>query len=205
MEYKELIRKVHPDLNPNLVDATQKAQLVNQNKNNPFQLRNFAIEWGFIEKPIGYRSTTTNNNTFYIFKVGDMITFRMGNTRKTGFIYKIQSNDYFVFDFDTGKCFKTSAPRGQEPFKFERTLGQMDFRYYYDKYIQYAETNEPIVPNMNYQNRNLFVVIYGKGHTHKYPLIKTTAKMVFYQDVDGKTRRSNLSKVFKIYKKRDNL
>jgi len=46
--YKDLMKSVHPDLHPELLDATYKAQIVNSNKDNPLALRRLGIEWGFI-------------------------------------------------------------------------------------------------------------------------------------------------------------
>jgi len=204
MEYKELIRKVHPDLNPDLPNATQMAQLVNQNKNNPFKLKDFAIQWGFVEKPKGY--TAPNNQSSYVFVVGDMIWFNVNGERKSGFIYKIDGNSsfntYYVYDFRSNKCLKTNAQKGKEPFKFDRKLGQMDFRYYFDKYIMYREVDGSLYPNRNYSNDGLYVSFLHKGGSFRFSVVKTTAKMVFYMDIDGSIKRSNLSKVFKIFVKR---
>lgn len=43
------MRKVHPDLNPTMKDATRRSQMVNGMKNNPDGLRRLAITWGYIQ------------------------------------------------------------------------------------------------------------------------------------------------------------
>lgn len=58
--YKDLIRKVHPDLHPNMPNATVRTQQVNAVKNNPVALRNLAIQWGYL-KPI---NVNRNHNPF---------------------------------------------------------------------------------------------------------------------------------------------
>ena len=61
--YKDLMRCVHPDLHPNMVDATAKAQQVNAVKNNAQALRMLAISWGFI-KPALNDMARMNQRTF---------------------------------------------------------------------------------------------------------------------------------------------
>lgn len=49
MNYKDLIKKVHPDLNPGIADAGVKVSQIMANKNNPSELMRLAIQWGLIE------------------------------------------------------------------------------------------------------------------------------------------------------------
>lgn len=63
--YRDLMRCVHPDLNPNMLNATARAQQVNAVKNNAQALRMLAISWGFIKPALsdmaGMRNRTFTN------------------------------------------------------------------------------------------------------------------------------------------------
>jgi len=48
--YRFLVRKVHPDLNPNVFNATKKTQELNLVKGDIFSLINLGIKWGFFIK-----------------------------------------------------------------------------------------------------------------------------------------------------------
>jgi hypothetical protein len=92
--YKDLIRMVHPDLHPELNGATEKAQRVNLNKNNPSMLRILGIEWGFIiptsedyRRVLNDRTTRTapqrvytrpQPSPFVVFSVEDGVQFKSG-------------------------------------------------------------------------------------------------------------------------------
>lgn len=87
--YKDLMKAVHPDLHPEIKDATKKAQLVNVNKDNPVALRKLGIEWGFIiptteeHKRIVEKQKTKRVNTFFVrpivtLSVKDLVVFMTG-------------------------------------------------------------------------------------------------------------------------------
>lgn len=64
MNYKELIRLVHPDLNPNVQDAGMKISQIMTNKNNPSELMRLAISWGLI-KGSSNTNNTQSNSSYY--------------------------------------------------------------------------------------------------------------------------------------------
>lgn len=49
--YKDLMKRVHPDLHPTMPNATAKAQMVNQYKTNSHELKRLAVMWGFLVEP----------------------------------------------------------------------------------------------------------------------------------------------------------
>lgn len=59
MTYREIVKLVHPDLNPTIENAHQKMCEVNKNKDNPTMLHNLAIRWGLME---GIESPTQENS-----------------------------------------------------------------------------------------------------------------------------------------------
>jgi hypothetical protein len=61
--YRDLMRKVHPDLNPTMVDATRKSQMVNAVKNDLSALTRLARAWGFIKGNV-QEQTTQHTHTY---------------------------------------------------------------------------------------------------------------------------------------------
>lgn len=57
--YKDLMKRVHPDLHPTMPNATAKAQAVNAAKGNIQMLKTLAITWGFLQG-----QTVTPRNPF---------------------------------------------------------------------------------------------------------------------------------------------
>lgn len=64
--YKDLMRSVHPDLHPQMKDATARAQRVNAVRSNPSALRQLAISWGFVQPTFAdtNRTFTREQQTF---------------------------------------------------------------------------------------------------------------------------------------------
>ncbi len=63
MNYKELIKMVHPDLNPNVKDPGVKISQIMSNKNNPSELMRLAISWGLIKSSSNESYTKSNQGT----------------------------------------------------------------------------------------------------------------------------------------------
>ncbi len=75
--YRDLMKLVHPDIHPEMKDATEKAQLVNGSKNNVFGLRTLAIKWGYIKPSFeDVKSQTTHTYTY----TRPRPEYRYGNT-----------------------------------------------------------------------------------------------------------------------------
>ena len=58
ISYKEIVRKVHPDLNPHIEDSGAKMAEIQKHKNNPSILFQLAVKWGIVS---GGSNHTTNN------------------------------------------------------------------------------------------------------------------------------------------------
>jgi len=69
MNYKELIRLVHPDLNPTVKDPGVKISQIMSNKNNPSELMRLAIQWGLIKGSSDKSDSTKSKSSI------DWITF----------------------------------------------------------------------------------------------------------------------------------
>jgi hypothetical protein len=105
MNYKELIRLVHPDLNPNVVDAGVKISQFMTNKNNPHELMRLAINWGLIKSNDTYSKPKPNSNQFdwvifsYInkrhFTPGMKVRFASSNGEQEAWFIKAGKNKTF--------------------------------------------------------------------------------------------------------------
>lgn len=63
--YKEIVRKVHPDLNPHVEDAGAKMAEIQKHKNSPSVLFSLAAKWGLVD---GGSSHSHNDNVWSSFR-----------------------------------------------------------------------------------------------------------------------------------------
>lgn len=83
--FAEIVRKIHPDLNPEIQDPGGKMVMAKRHRDNPEFLFRLAVRWGLIEGPTEdprqERARTTNfsgdtEGNVHYFRAGDMVTFR---------------------------------------------------------------------------------------------------------------------------------
>lgn len=85
ISYKEIVRKVHPDLNPHIQDAGAKMAEIQRNKNNPSALFSLAVRWGLVEGHTSSNfsgfgtSSTTNHRTRDTYWTTDFSADSSGN------------------------------------------------------------------------------------------------------------------------------
>jgi hypothetical protein len=102
--YKDIIKLVHPDINPQLKDATLKTQMVTALKGRPDELRFLAIRWGFIQATSQDKIDMANkSNNFNPFRAQTNNTFNR-STRP--------NYEQHVFDLYNGVIFRTSKYAG---------------------------------------------------------------------------------------------
>jgi hypothetical protein len=98
--YIMLIKRVHPDRNPNVPDAVRKTQEVNSVKNNLNALIRLAIRWGFMKgTPPPERTRTRTRETQYWETITDLrfatyVIFKTGSYKvlgKTGVVILVQN------------------------------------------------------------------------------------------------------------------
>lgn len=124
MNYKDLIRKVHPDLNPNVHDAGAKISMIMENKHDPVELMALAISWGLVPNP----GTKTFVERWIIFNFvfhgenftkGTKIRFSDvdGKYHEAWYVYKTRGTVYFTnkVGIFTVKC------------SLEKLSGKMEF------------------------------------------------------------------------------
>jgi len=126
--YRELVKKVHPDLNGGSLDSTRKMQEVNKFRNNPDILLDLARQWGL------NLDGTFNAGTFdskaraeevYEAVVGAIVredflwrgsTFRVRgvivDARRIRKGYRTGQMSYTIYDFETRMLWVKKCPEG---------------------------------------------------------------------------------------------
>lgn len=60
ISFKEIVKLVHPDHNPNIVDAGAKMALVVANRCNEVMLHNLGVQWGVIKATTAHQTQKTH-------------------------------------------------------------------------------------------------------------------------------------------------
>jgi len=60
ISFKEIVKLVHPDHNPNIVDAGTKMRLVIANRRNETMLHSLGVQWGVIKVAVTPQSPRTH-------------------------------------------------------------------------------------------------------------------------------------------------
>jgi len=63
ISFKEIVKLVHPDHNPGMVDAGAKMALVVANRKNETMLHNLGVQWGVIKVAVTPQSPRTHTRT----------------------------------------------------------------------------------------------------------------------------------------------
>jgi hypothetical protein len=78
--FKDIVKKIHPDLNPNIKNASEKMNDILLYKNNPRKLYHLAVKWGLLSHtkpfkkfewvwtPDKNREIQVNDNIFHLKK-----------------------------------------------------------------------------------------------------------------------------------------
>jgi len=63
ISFKEIVKLVHPDHNPDIVDAGTKMRLVIANRRNETMLHSLGVQWGVIKVATTRQAPRTHTNT----------------------------------------------------------------------------------------------------------------------------------------------
>lgn len=225
MNYKELIKMVHPDLNPNVVDAGVKVSEIMKNKNNPSELMRLAIQWGLINSSsnTNYNTQKTSNQNDYlwlrfnyvkhcsIFKSGMKIRFK--DTRGTHEGWFIKATKKLVY-FTNGKgifTINSSLENLNEKFEICRSrIGDLytwEIKKWKNAIIEIRKNSSKkslnkvtfdslgLEPNKYYYGA--YIVTYRE---QEYELIKTNTLCAFI-NYNGEEKRILLKSITKIRKR----
>jgi hypothetical protein len=211
--YKDLIKSVHPDIHPDMPDATEKAKIVNGFKNNPLALKRIAIEWGYITGSIGDLRTIRNCFIHPPRRYGWVTTFSMMDTvcvnrgnykdmRGTIVDKKIVtrngvwcSESYILFMHGLKKLLKVNFRReGANSLFFNKVTTNddehMEAIRVWNKHLTETVTTIKtfnLTPNRHYIRGTVVLLVRIGGRTYRCNVIRTTNKCVVV-DFFGKER-----------------
>lgn len=119
--FRELVKMIHPDLNPEVIDPGTKMATAKRHRDNPSILFDFAVRWGLIKgngatgNNTGKHTHTTytTNDNDLIFTCGNEVVFRSRRANVNATIVDIvkgkgrRSHQYKIFMVDafTGKIY----------------------------------------------------------------------------------------------------
>lgn len=218
MNYKELIRLVHPDLNPNVKDAGVKVSEIMKNKHNPSELMRLAIQWGLIEGKTNSNYTTQNTydnlwlrfnyvKHYSAFKSGMKIRFKdTRGTHEGWFIKATKKNVYFT---DGKGIFTINSSLENLDNKFEicksrvGDLSRWAIKEWKNQITNLKSTAKSSKRKVTFEdlgissytryNGRFIVTYYGK----EYELIRTNRNCAFI-NYNGEEKRIQLKSITKI-------
>jgi hypothetical protein len=222
MNYKELIKMVHPDLNPNIKDAGVKVTEIMKNKNDPSELMRLAIQWGLIKgeqkTQHTYRQKKSDNlwakfdfaKHSTIFKSGMRARFKDNRgIHEVWFIKSYKSTVYFT---NGSGIFTINRSLQDLDGKFEilrsriNDLYRWEIKYWKDELKKIRKSTPKnsskvtfeslgIEPHKYYMGK--FIVTY-RGV--EYELFRTNARCAFI-NYNGEEKRILLKSITKIRRK----
>lgn len=187
LNYKDLIKKVHPDLNPNVADAGVKISQIMANKNNPSELMRLAIHWGLIRGESTYQKPKEKSFSWVKFCAFNKKQFKSGmkvkfNSEKGEHIaWFIKSGRGRVFFTDKKGVFTINKSLNDLFYKFD-ICRERDNDLSYSEVLEWSE----IVKNL------------GKKSTTKTTTESNHKKM--FDDLDIEPNRSYYGDRYMKYK-----
>lgn len=195
--YRELVKLIHPDLNPDISDPGGKMRLITIHKNDPARLFQFAVNWGLITPnySFSHQEQKTNNGSHgqaSWFTVGDVIVYKQD---KRGVIVDISvhGNHYKILFADIVErkilyfFHKDGIDRENKKVGKCNQVGWMQARKLYNKYLDKVrkkqreeETRSTLRPNRFYWDQDVWIL--SKTHKWYVRVTRTTRKRVYYWD-----------------------
>jgi hypothetical protein len=96
--FKELVKKIHPDLNPNIDNPGQKMAEIVAHKNNPTQLMNLAIKWGFVKRNFNNNNWKLFINTIHHIDSFQLIKFKTSSGWKKAYFVSYINRKIYLTD-----------------------------------------------------------------------------------------------------------
>ncbi|KXB08922.1 hypothetical protein AKJ59_00195 [candidate division MSBL1 archaeon SCGC-AAA385M02] len=108
MNFREAVKRVHPDINPDMVDAGDKMRVLTTHKNEPRKIYMWMRKWGLV----GITNSEKQEPLYNWFKVNTLTANSMYNgaaivRHKNGTFYKVykttKKRAYFMGNSDGRK------------------------------------------------------------------------------------------------------
>lgn len=219
MTYKELVRLVHPDLNPNITDSGTKISEIMSNKNNPTELMRLAIQWGFIKSENTNTNTNTNTNSSWVFyncnihgekfKTGLFVRFKDSNGYNECWVVKTYKNSVYLTNrkgiFTINKPLKDLDGKIEISTASYKHLNSALLRFWVTEVRNLRKGNKQsaeitfeslgLIPNSDYFKKGYYV----KYRRNTYELLRTNGSCVFI-NFFGEERKIYLKSISKIFR-----
>ncbi len=183
ISYPELIKMVHPDINPNVQDVGDKIATIKRHRDNPDFLYKLAVKWGFFPE--------TKGTKIFTFKVGNVVSYIMDGIKRRAVIIDIQNfpiNRYkvVIVDIVSRTVFEkffdninVSEYGGIEVIGKANETSRLKADFLYVVYKKKQEKiNQILFPNRNYRFVDKWVYCTTLGR--RIRVLRTTAKRVYY-------------------------
>lgn len=222
INYKDLIKKVHPDLNPGVKDAGVKISQIMANKHNSSELMRLAISWGLIKgetpkpKDNPYDWAIFSHFNHKHFKPGMKVKFTTNNGETYAWFVKSGRGRVFFTDkkgvFTINKSLKDMYNRfyilrkRHEDLSYSEKIEWSEIVKNLGKKTPTKNTSSNPSSNVNHDdlfskldlepNRDYYGDRYMKYKGKYYKLWRTNDKCAFIV-VDGTTKKVQLKSLEK--------
>ncbi len=175
MTFKEIVKMIHPDLNPNMPDVGSKMADVVKYKHNPTQLFHLAIKWGLVQG--------RKINTLF-FQVGNVVKYET-DKRAIIIVKEGNSSGNWIYLVDIVKrsvlkiFIKNTNVSKYQNIEVIGKAKDKDIgiaRSIYDNY----KKQTILRPNKRYHNGML--TVWAKTLRKYITVSRTTSKRVYYWD-----------------------
>lgn len=213
MSFTDLVKMIHPDLNPGITDAGGKMAEAVRWKTNEAMLFRLAVRWNLVPGQEAPRTEATRETPRPDFTASETVVIVVGDVirmtyRGRPLYITLVSNEYNRRGILTWMGVANNQPfrlRGViNPMYFHRKatpeerleaearvhLFEANKKAYKDAREQFREqkaerVRQDLEPNRNYQGQNRRVRVHGRSVT----VTRTTAKRVYYWDEYTQTER----------------
>lgn len=195
--YKELIKKVHPDVS-SIPNATRICQEVNNNKDNPEYLK-------FIAKKYNIKVSFSESNIIVEFKEGTVVVIKHHEKYLgyMGTICKIKNTkhdykEYYLLT-NTEKILKIKAFDPKNVFEFKTVKTTNELRLIKERFDEIKSFKNMdgitltkfkdlgLTPNTDYRNSSVFCYFKNGKRYGWFRILKTTSKTIKFRNHKNKS------------------
>lgn len=207
MTFTQLVKLIHPDVNPNVQNAGDKMREAIKNRSNVSELYKLALNWGLVEPP--KRQTVSSDvwsTTTDLISINDMVEFyhpQYGNSRGVVVDIKHRNSIYQIYIVTEKGILVAERNTLSTVGDFKRKYRANDelVRHAHDFYnhnrpspvVNRRNNTFSLEKNTNYNGQNIWVRVNGVLKR----VIRTTENFVVYFDqIQNKERRKSLKSVY---------
>lgn len=225
--FTELVKMIHPDVNPHITNPGEKMSQVTSNRNNPSKLFELAVTWGLVTPSKNYSFSRSEEKKVYWFEVGNVVVY---SKNKRAVITDIQNGKgkrkgqlkVHIVDIERGRVLYFFIPR--KDFKlsgievigkssdYNKSVADKIYQRYIDSKKFHEQRKEDIkkereekakvnLDQDRYYGKNSNIWVVSKTRNGTFQVIRTTKKRVYYWDeYQDKERYFSFSSVIHVFR-----